>query len=320
MKSSTKAWLVIGIVLILVGVIGFSGVMSAKDWDFFAFESAKNETRTIDINESFANISIRSDTADIEFKRSDNGKCQTVITDDPKVDYTVSVENNTLTVKKIDNRNWVERFSFFSKSPEITIYLPQSGYAALTIDDDTGDITIPKDFTFAGIDITADTGDISCQASVSGQIKAITDTGDISLTDLAAAKLDLSVHTGRVTVTAVTCAEDLNVSVTTGKTYLKDVTCRILTSTGSTGDITMKNLTAAAQIQIKRSTGDVRFDSCDAAELIITTDTGDVTGTLLSDKVFIAKSDTGHIDVPDSTSGGKCKITTDTGDIKITVK
>lgn len=320
MKSSTKAWLVIGIVLVLVGVLGFSGVMSAQNWDFFAFDNTKSEIRTIDINESFANISVHSDTADVEFKLSDTGRCRVVTADNPKIEYIVSVENNTLTIKKTDKRNWFERFSLFSKGSAITVYLPQTGYAALTIDDDTGDIRIPKDFTFTGIDITADTGDISCQASVSGQIRLKTDTGHISLTDLAAGKLDLSVHTGKVDVSAVTCAEDLSVSVTTGKTTLTDITCRNLTSGGDTGDITMKNLTAAEQIQIKRSTGDVRFDSCDAAELVITTDTGDVSGTLLSDKVFITKSDTGRIDVPESVSGGKCKITTDTGDIKITVK
>ena len=166
-------------------------------------------------------------------------------------------------------------------TPNITVYLPQSEYEALTVKSRTGDINV-------------------CNLSVSS--------------------LDLCVTTGKVTATDVVCKGDVSVSVSTGKTYLTDIKCQRLISSGNTGDMTMENVIASESFSIERSTGDVRLDSCDAAEIFITTDTGDVWGSLLSDKVFITRTDTGKVDTPKTTVGGRCEITTDTGNIKIQIK
>ena len=201
-----------------------------------------------------------------------------------------------------------------------SVWLPETEYKTLFIDESTGSVTIPAEFQFESIDVTASTGAVDCRASASGAIRIETSTGGIQVRDLTAGSLKATVSTGKVELRSVFCEGAVEVGVTTGKTELTDVTCGSLVSEGSTGAIALKNVVAAGSMNIRRDTGDVRFEGCDAAELDIETDTGDVTGTLLTEKVFIARSDTGRFKVPETTAGGKCKITTDTGDIEISVK
>ena len=320
MKQAEKIWLVTAVSLLLVGVLIFGGVMAAHHWDFAALGGTKYETHVVDIKEDFQNISIRSHTEDIVFLPSDDGACRVVFYEREKEKHTADVQDGTLSLAVADAGKWYNHITLFSGSPRITIYLPLAEYASLFIEESTGDITIPGDFTFGSVDISADTGDVACSASSLGRIHIGLSTGDIRVDHLSAGELNLSVSTGKVEVCSVACEGDVGVRVSTGKAALTDVSCKNLLSTGSTGDMTLERVAAAETISVERSTGDVRLEQCDAAELLIQTDTGDVTGSLLSEKVFIAQSHTGRVEVPETTTGGKCKITTDTGDIVIVIQ
>ena len=46
--------------------------------------------------------------------------------------------------------------------PKITVYPLQAQYASLFIEEHTGDISIPKEFTFDSIDLSFRTGDVDC--------------------------------------------------------------------------------------------------------------------------------------------------------------
>ena len=75
MKKATKIWLIIAAFLILTGMVMFSIIMSIHNWNFTKLSTAKYESNTYEIVEHFENISIKTDTANIEFKVSDNEKC-----------------------------------------------------------------------------------------------------------------------------------------------------------------------------------------------------------------------------------------------------
>lgn len=320
MRKTSIIWVVIAACFILIGGVCFYLTMAANHWNFSLLDNKKMETTTYAINEEFHNISVNSDTEDIEFCLSEDGMCKVVCCEGEKEKHTVSVQNGTLLIERMDTRKRYDYISLFSfGSPSITVYLPQAEYDSLSIEGDTGDIAIPEDYYFGSIDMSLSTGNVDCSASSSGQIHIITDTGDIRLQNLSAGELDLTVSTGHVAVMSVVCEGNVGVAVSTGKTNLTDISCKSVSSTGNTGDITLKDVIAVDMISIERSTGDVRFEQCDAGELEINTDTGKVTGSLLSAKVFLAHSDIGDIDMPETTSGGKCKISTDTGDIKITI-
>lgn len=320
MKRATKIWLLAAAGLVVLGMLGFVCVMALNHWDFGALGSSNFKTDTVSISERFENITVCSDTAEIRFLPSDDGKCRVDFYDDETMrSHSAAVKDGTLTIETADMRNWYDRIGFTYGTPQITVCLPQTQYAALVIDEHTGNIVIPGDFAFQCIDITASTGDVACFASASGPVRVLIDTGDIRVENLSAGALELGVSTGRVDVCSVACKGDMRLTVSTGKAFLTDLTCRSFASVGSTGDISMENVTAEGLISVERSTGDVKLAQCDAAELLFKTDTGDVTGSLRSEKVFIAQSETGRIEVPETTSGGKCKITTDTGKIAITV-
>lgn len=321
MKKNSKSWLLLAAALILGGLLLFAVAMGMLHWDFSLLGGTSFETNTCEINKNFRDISIRGGEEDVVFLPSDSGTCRVVFYEREKMEHSAEVKGSTLTIGVTDTRSWRDHIGLFSTgSPKITVYLPQREYASLVIEGATGDVEIPKDFRFESIAVTADTGDVSCQASASGPIGIHLSTGSITLGGASAGELDLSVSTGGVQLRSVDCAGDVKLIVSTGKAVLTDLSCRSFLSEGDTGGVRLTNVIAADRIRIERTTGDVELDGCDAAELYLTADTGDVRGTLLSEKVFLVQSDTGRIDVPKTITGGRCEITTDTGDITMTVK
>ena len=319
MSKVTKIWIVVAASALVLGIIVFGGAMTMLKWDFTRLSTVKYEINRYDIGEEYHGISIVTDTADIVLVPTDNARTEVECYEQKNVRHAVAVREGTLEISVQDTRKWYEYIGLNFHSPKITVYLPKGAYGALQIRSDTGDVEIPKEFTFESIDISEKTGDVACFAGADKGICIQTTTGKIHVQDITASSLELSVSTGKVTAARVMCTGDVSICVSTGKAQLRDLTCQSLTSSGNTGDISLQNVTAVQALTIERTTGDVELEGCDAAELFIKTDTGDVEGWLRTDKVFIAKTDTGRIDVPSSITGGRCEITTDTGDIKLRV-
>lgn len=321
MKKSTKVWLIVAASLLLLGIFILGGTLSMIKWDLTKLCTQKYETNTHEITEDFDNISINTNTSDLIFFPSSDGKCKVICHEIEKTKHAVTVEGETLTINCIDTRKWYDYITLFSfDTPKITIYLPKNEYSALVLSTSTGDTKIPNDFKFNTIDINGSTGDIDCFASSAEAVKIKISTGDINIRDISAGALDLATSTGDITLTSVICSGDIKLHVTTGDTKLTDITAKSLRSTGNTGDISLRNVIITDAMNITRNTGDIKLDACDAAEIIIKTDTGDVTGTLLTEKVFIASSNTGDVEHPKTANGGRCEITTGTGDIDINIK
>ncbi len=280
MKKSTKIWLVLASFLIIIGLTMFAFAMTKYNWDFKKLSTEKYKTTTHQISEDFENISINTDTVDIIFVLSNDKKCKIECFESEKSSHIVTAKDNTLTIENANNQHWYDNIGINFNSPKITVYLPKTEYASLSIKEHTGDILLPKDFKFYSADILTNTGDIEFLATVLNQVKIDTDTGDISVKDSSTKALDIST---------------------------------------STGDVALSNVIAKDKFNIETDTGDIKIDRSDADEIFVETDTGSVKGSLLTEKIFITSTDTGRVDVPKTISGGKCEITTDTGDIKITI-
>ena len=321
MKSTTKVWLIAAVSLVILGLIIIAAVMMMNDWDFNKLSTEQYETNIVPVSEHFRDISIESDTEDIRFMRSEDGKCKVIFYELPEEKHSVTVMDNTLKITAEDReKNWYDSFHIGGfETPTITVYLPVGEYGALSIREETGDVEIPNSFRFTSLDILTSTGDVTTAASTLEKTMIHTSTGEICVDHISADALDLSVSTGKVTVRSVSCAGDFKLHVSTGNAEITNMTCKNFTSDGSTGKLLMENMIAEGKISIERSTGDIRFEKCDAEELYIETDTGDVRGSLLSGKVFITDTDTGSVDIPNSKTGGSCEIHTDTGDIHITL-
>ena len=295
----TKKWIIAAICFILSGCIIFTCIMNIAKWDFTILDTTEYKVIKSDIEQEFKNISINTNEANIVFMKDDT-KCSVLSKFPSVMEYTVIVQAETLKIEIKDTRKWYERLSLFSfKEPRISVALPQDKYDLLIINTSTGDIDIPKHFTFDNVDIKTSTGDINCQASVTNDLKIAVSTGQTTLENISAGNIELK--------------------ASTGDTYLTNVNCNSLISSANTGDIELENVDAGKRLSITRSTGDIEFERCDADEIIVNTDTGDVEGSLLSSKNFTCNTDTGKVDIPTTTEGGNCEITSNTGDIEIEI-
>lgn len=319
MSRKIAVWLIVAAALILLGGLIFGGAMTMLKWDFSKLSTVKYETNEYRISETYQDITVMGGTADLVFVPSENVETTVTCYEQEYSKHTVSVRDGVLEIRVEDSRKWYHYIGIHFGNPRITVAIPSGQYGALFVQADTGDVEIPKAFTFETMEITQYTGDVTVHASVSGAVKIRTSTGDIRVENISAETLELRVSTGRITASQVRCDGAAQISVTTGNTALTDFTCRSLTSQGDTGRITMTDLRVKENLAIERSTGDVKFDRCDAGEIFVKTDTGDVTGTLLTGKLFVTHTDTGRVKVPEAINGGKCQITTDTGDIKLSI-
>ena len=319
MSKTTKIWLIVGASLLVVGLIMFASVMFAYKSDFNNMNSSEYETNIHVIEDEFDNLSVYTDTADIVFALSDDGKCKVECYEEKNAKHSVAVSGTSLVINVVDERNVYDYINFDFSTPKITVYLPKTEYASLSINEDTGDITMPKDFKFETVSVSLSTGDVDFRASASGSIKIKASTGNIRASGLSADTLGLTVSTGKVTVNDVTCDNDVKIAVSTGKAFLSDIECKNFESVGSTGDINLRKVTASQNFKITRTSGDVEFDHCDADEVYIKTGTGDIEGDFLTEKTFVVTTNTGDVEVPRTTNGGRCEIITSTGDIEIEI-
>ena len=317
MNRKTRIWLLKAGALMLAGCILFAGVMASPKWEPKKLSADQFETNTHEIGGEFRDISVKTDTADIQFLPSEDGTCRVVCYEEHDALHTVNVEGSTLTIAPAEQRAWHTYASF--GTPKITVYLPQADYDTLLIHSGTGTAEISGDLTFESAQLFLSTGNANFYASASGAVQIETSTGNIRVEHTSAGALALSTATGLVSVTDVTCAENVGVDVATGDAVLTGVSCKNVRSKGSAGSLTLTHVLASEEITVERSTGDVTLTACDAAGLSVQTDTGDVTGSLLTDKVFLTDTAAGTVDVPNSTTGGPCEIRTATGDIQFRI-
>ncbi len=274
-------WIITGAALLVAGVLICGISFGIMGFDFGKMSTVTYVTNTYDVSDRFQNITIHGDTEDILFVSAEDEKCRVVCFEEENDLHNVGVVDQTLTIDRKERKGFQWNFGIATESPSITIYLPEKVYKNLSIE---------------------------------------SDTGHISLKDVTAAEMLLSSDTGKMELSDVKISGDLEIQENTGKVILENVTCRNLTSDGDTGSIVMTKVTASGEFNLERSTGDIEFHGCDAETIYVETDTGDVTGALLTEKIFITKTDTGSVDVPKSVSGGRCEISTDTGDIRIEIQ
>lgn len=316
MKMNVLIPVIIAVSLIITGLAFCACALFLENFDFKKLATDRYQSETYTVTEDFTNIEINVDTDDIKFLPSDDGICKVICTETDKLKHSVRVENGKLIIKIMDRRRWFDHIGIFFGESKMTVYLPKSEFASLFIENDTGDIKLPSDFSFGSAEIETDTGDITFNSAVIGNLSLTTDTGNIGAKGILSDKLSLETDTGNISVTSAAVTGITEIETDTGTVKLEDVKCGSLSAESSTGDITLKNTVTTGDISIESDTGDVRFDGSDAQNVYVKTSTGDVGGNFITEKIFITQTSTGKINIPESTSGGKCKIVTSTGDIE----
>lgn len=123
MKKAAKAWLITAAFLVLAGCILFAGVMSTLGWDFAKLSTARYETNIHEISETFSDISLTTDTADIVFALSNDGKCRVECYEPENAKHSAAVANDTLIIEINEQKSWYDYIGFQFGSPRITVYI-----------------------------------------------------------------------------------------------------------------------------------------------------------------------------------------------------
>ena len=295
-----KVWLIVAAALCAVGLTVWTVSLVGVGFDFKKLDTVKEIEGIHYPDGDFDTIVAMLDTAGIRFAASDDGSVKVICHERDDVRHSVSVHDGRLVIRA-QNKPWYkELFGFFFGREEITVYLPEHMMYTVTVETDTGDVTLGKSLAFESAEIETDTGDVTISSEVKGVLSLETDTGEVTLKNNSFNVIDVETNSGDVSLSSV------NISGSIG----------ILTDTG---DVELDNTLVTGDINIETDTGDVSFERIDAANLYIVTDTGDVEGSLLSDKIFDVRSGTGDESVPTGMVGGLCKIRTDTGDIEIDI-
>ncbi len=292
MSKSIKIWLIAAAILVLVG-----GGMAAAG--FSATEELNTQTYQtthLTLEGEFDCISVNVDIADVTFVLSEDETCKVECFEEINWKHEAKICDGTLVIESRDNRKWYEHIGISIRTPEITVYLPEREYTALSIVTATGNISIPSGYHFETVSIQGSTSNIECYAPAE-QIEICTTTGKITIGGLEAESLRCSSETGRI--------------------VMRDISCGELILKSSTGALELTGVIAGDHISAETKTGSITLENCDAGGIAVKTSTGNVKGTLLSEKIFITETSTGNVSVPKSTGGGKCEITTTTGNIEI---
>lgn len=299
--------IIIGGLIVTFGIVNGNGVnnnMIGKEYS---------------LTESFENIEIDIDTADIEFIKSDENKVK--VTEREKEYHKVKVIDNRLVIKSYNELKWFERiFNFNFKKKKVQIYLNKTSFDKLNINESTGDIKIPSDFSFNDAIVNLSTGDVSFDAKVTNDLSIDSSTGKVTVQNFDGRDIVINGSTGDLELINSVLTGDLVISRSTGDITLANVRANNLKGKASTGDFTLVDVLITNQINVKTSNGDIELNDSDAATLYIETSTGKVTGTLLTEKVFVVETSTGKVNVPKTQSGGLCEIHTSTGKVNIEIK
>ena len=313
MKRRTIIALIVAASLIITGgivlIMGLSFAGSGRQGNGLT-------SQEITIQESFDKIDIHTADCDVKFAMfSGRDDCMVQIRTQENVSHSAVVEDGTLKIKMIDERNWTDHISIgWTESMEMTVYLPAAEYESLQVRTATGDITLAQEPVFLQMMLRTSTGDISCAGAGGDVLDCMTSTGDISVRNSAPNVLKLQSNTGDFAVSAV-AGDEIHMQTNTGEVDAENVNALMFTCKTETGDVELEQVLAEDCLQIRTETGDVGVENCDAGRVDIETETGDVSGHFRTPKWFSAVSDTGNVTVPNTPDGGECRIQTDTGDI-----
>ena len=93
--------------LVILGLVIFAAVMAFNGFNFSRIFKKDYQTNIYNVTDSFSDISLSIDTADVVFLKSNDGKCKIECYEDEDENHIVEVQENTLTVK-VSKQKWYQ--------------------------------------------------------------------------------------------------------------------------------------------------------------------------------------------------------------------
>ena len=259
MSKRTKGWLLTATALLLIGSMLFVGVMTVLKWNFRKLSADQYETNTHTVTEKFSHISVDVKTADVVLALSADDTVSVVCHERADIKHAVAVEGDTLVVQASEELKWYRDLGIHIDKAKITVYLPAGAYGELKIHATTGDVTVPKDFSFASADVKVTTGDVKLSGVTCRNLIANGTTGDIKLRQVIAAEtFSIKCTTGDVSFDACDAAS-LSVKTTTGNITGTLLTSKVFDAHATTGRVKVPQTTEGGSCKLRATTGSIKI-------------------------------------------------------------
>ena len=312
MKKSKKIWMIVAACCILVGGVMMVASAAAVGFDFSKFNTrfiyqktysveVSYEEKTHTAENTFTQIEISTEWENVRFVLSEDDTCKVVCPVQEETDFTVEVENNTLRIIKNEDEWQKNVIGFqFSAPEDVTVYLPEKIYQALSVTTGSGNVFLPSDFTFADVNLLSGSGNLEIRAPIGHTVHAESASGKISVQAFNGETLELKTASGEIDV--------------------QDSTVKAIRVSSVSGNLEIKQTVASEEALLQSTSGDVNFERFDAPRMEVTTVSGNVSGSLQSGKQFSVNSLTGNVQVPPNTSQSQvCTVSSTSGDVELTV-
>ena len=340
MNRKKKIAFIISISCIAAGIVLAVAALAVVKFDFSKLSTVQYNTTTCRVEETFTKLDIQVPDCDIHLIPSEDGTCRIVSTESENVTQTIEVKNDTLVVRRTDDRRWYERIGMYWGNFSVTVYLPENVYDDLKAKSTSGNITIQKGLTFQNAEIVASSGDISFDGIVKSSLTAKTTSGNLSICNQTGGKLDIQSTSGNIMLNNIN-VDILDANSTSGNVVLQTVAInqeiflksvsgeltgenmsgKSLTAKTGSGNIKFTDVVIKGDMELEATSGDIRFTRNDAENIVIKTASGNINGSLLSNRLFHFHTVSGDVSVPDSVSSAKrCEASTTSGDIHITIE
>lgn len=240
MSKKTIVWLIIATFLVFLGSAMFTVAIAESNWDFAKLGTVKYETNNYQIDEEFQNVSLQTDTANIVLVPAEDGVCKVVCYEEEKIKHSVSVQDGTLIIDRVDEREWYDYIGISFGRTKITVYLPDKEYDTLSVFVSTGETHITG-LQCKNLITKGSTGDVSLERVIASEsISVQRSTGDIELERCDGAELFIETDTG-----------DVEGALLSDKVFFAD---------SDTGEIDVPKTTSGGLCEIFTDTGDIQME------------------------------------------------------------
>lgn len=304
--------MIVAVCCIVVGSVMMTASAAMVGFDFSKFNTrfiyqktysveVSYEEKTYTAENTFTQIEISTEWENVRFVLSEDGTCKVVCPVQEETDFTVEVEDNTLRIIKNEDE-WQENLIGFqfSAPEDVTVYLPEKTYQALSVTTGSGSVSLSPDFMFEDVKLLSGSGDLESWAQINHVLNAESASGKISVQAFNGETLELKTASGEIAV--------------------QDSTVKAIRVLSVSGNLEIKQTIASEEASFQSTSGDVNFERFDAPKMEVTTVSGNVSGSLQSGKQFSVNSLTGNVQVPPNTSQSQvCTVSSTSGDVELTV-
>ena len=218
--------------------------------------TVKLETNEYEIKETFKDIKIFTDTADIDLVLSENLNTLIICEEHKNIKHTVNIKENTLLIEVDDNRKWYEHIGI--STSKITVYLPKSEYGELIMESDTGNIHI-ENINANKLNLSTSTGNLKIVNTKCKNLFSKSDTGNILLENvIASEKFKIETDTGNVKFKD-SDASDIFTKTDTGNVTGNLLTDKVIFAESDTGNVDVPKVITDEKCEIITDTGDIKI-------------------------------------------------------------